>query len=104
MPFWFAVLLGLGYVARPVRFLNWDTLAQPLREWVMLRWGGASKPYKLITCPWCASIWVAAPTAAAVTTFTPYAGWWPNLFTWGGLWLTYSWVYSLIAVNLDGDE
>lgn len=104
MPFWLAVLLGFGIVARVTRFLNWDTLAQGLREWVMLRWGGTSKAYTLITCPWCASIWLAAPTAVVVVlTACPWGGW-PAVFTAGGLWLTYSWVYAVAAVNLDGDE
>jgi hypothetical protein len=103
VPFWVAVLLGFGAVARVTRFLNWDTLAKGLREWVMVRFGGTSKPYKLITCPWCASIWLAAPVAALVVQTTPYgAGW--RIATAVGLWLSYSYVYSLIATNLDGDE
>jgi hypothetical protein len=104
VPFWVAVLLGFGIVARTTRFLNWDTLAAPLREWVMLRAGGTSKRYKLITCCWCASVWVSAPVSAGIAFVYSGLSWPYSWLAFLGLWLGYSWVYSLIAINLDGGE
>jgi hypothetical protein len=52
-------LLTLGAVLRIVRFLNADVLAEPFRAWVERTFGVDSKPAYLVTCPWCASIWVA---------------------------------------------
>jgi hypothetical protein len=103
VPFWLAALLGFLMTARATRFLNSDYLAQPFRDWVQLK-TGEGKLYYLITCPWCASIYVAAPVATiAVLDFSPYAG---RDAAWAivGLWLGYSYLYGLVAQGLDGDE
>ena len=92
-------LLGFGVTARVTRFVNSDVLAAPLRIWVMRRFGPTSKAMTLVECPWCLSIWVAAGAAAVAT----WAADWP-LPAWivgPGLALTWSYLYGLIAVNLD---
>lgn len=88
--------LAFGATARITRFLNSDVLAAPLRIAVNRRWGEDSYPATLIECPWCASIWVGAAVV-------PLA-WWFGDTTWFALpaaWLTVSWVYGLVATNLD---
>jgi hypothetical protein len=101
-PFWVIALSGFLIAARPTRFVNDDYLFAPVRDWVE-RKTHAGKLYYLLSCPWCASIWLAAPVAAiAVWGFSPYtaaANWW--LFV--ALWFGYSWVYGLVSTNLDDE-
>lgn len=102
LPFWAVALLGFLIVARCTRFLNSDYLAGDFRAWVMERFGDG-KLYYLITCPWCASIWIALPVSiVAVTTLSPYTGW-TGLCTILGLWAGYSYVYGIVAANLDDE-
>lgn len=104
LPFWAAVLLGFGAVARVTRFITADALAEPFRDWVQLKSGDEGKLTYLVSCPWCTSIWVALPAAVVVVlTLSEYAGW-TAVFLIGSLWLAYSYVYGLLATNLDGDE
>lgn len=101
MSFWLAVILGYGIVARVTRFLNSDYLAADFRSWVMTRFGDG-KLYYLITCPWCASIWVALPVAlVAVLAFGGFTAF-GSLFAIAGLWMWYSYAHGLIDSNLDG--
>jgi hypothetical protein len=115
VPFWLAVLFGFLIVARTTRFVNADVLAEPIRMWA----DGIEKPGRLRTlkralrrplravfgdelailvgCPWCLSIWFALPVAAVVVVLFSSYGWFAVL----GLWLGYSYVYGLLAANLD---
>jgi hypothetical protein len=103
LPFWAAVLLGFAAVARVTRFITADALAEPFRDWVQLKTGDGKLTY-LVSCPWCASIYVALPAALVVVlTMSGYAGW-QAVFLVGTLWLGYSYTYGLLANNLDGDE
>lgn len=70
-------LLAVVAVVRVTRFVNLDVLFEPVRAWVEGRFGADSKVAYLLSCPWCASIWVAAvvmPAAylAAGHAFTPF--------------------------------
>lgn len=117
MPFWLAVVLGFFIVARSVRFVNTDVLAEPIRMWA----DGIEKPGRLrtlkrwlrrplyavfrdelsilVTCPWCLSVWFALPVAIVTVEISwPYEHGW---FAVAGLWLGYSYVYGLTAMNLD---
>lgn len=119
MPFWLAVTFGFGIVARATRFVNSDVLAEGIRQWA----DGIEKPGRfrvvrralrkplfkifgrdlsvLATCPWCLSIWFALPVAiVAVAISWPYGQAWYAVL---GLWLGYSYVYGLLANNLDGE-
>lgn len=117
MPFWLAVVLGFFIVARSVRFVNSDVLAEPIRMWA----DGIEKPGKLaglkravrrplravfgdelpilVTCPWCLSIWFALPVAIVTVAISwPYGHPWYAVL---GVWLGYSYLYGLAALNLD---
>lgn len=118
MPFWLAVVLGFFIVARSTRFVNSDVLAESIRMWA----DGIEKPTArfrklkrwlrrplyaifrdelsiLVTCPWCLSIWFALPVAiVAVEISWPYGHVWYAVL---GVWLGYSYLYGLAALNLD---
>lgn len=119
MPFWLAVVLGFFIVARAVRFVNSDVLAEPIRMWA----DGIEKPGErfrrlkralrkplravfgdelsiLMTCPWCLSIWFALPVAIVVVVIAGDFGS-DSWFVVVGLWLAYSYLYGLAALNLD---
>lgn len=102
MPLWLAAILGYFIVARVTRFLNADYLAADIRAETMRRFGDG-KIYYLITCAWCASIWVALPVSVIVVlSFAP--GWftiWGAIFAIGGLWAGYSYVHGIVTNNLD---
>jgi hypothetical protein len=92
-----AFLLGLGIVFRVTRFVNDDVLFEPARDAIDRRFGTDSKTAYLASCPWCASIWIAAPVAGYVAALiTPCLGlpWW---FTGLGVWLAYSWLYGVVS-------
>lgn len=89
-------LLALGLVLRVTRFLNSDVLFEPVRERIDHRFGEASKIAYLVSCPWCASIYVAA----AVAPLAYYAGEHPA-FVIAAAMATFSYVTGLISINLD---
>lgn len=119
MPFWLAVVLGFFIVARAVRFVNSDVLAEPIRMWA----DGIEKPGRLrtlkrwlrrplyavfrdelpilVTCPWCLSIWFSLPVAVAVVALSGDFSAGGNVLAVAGLWLGYSYLYGLVAANLD---
>ena len=102
MPFWAVALLGFLIVARVTRFLNEDYLAADFRAWLFRRFGDG-KIYYLVTCPWCASIWIAGPVAAlAAWPFSGLEGrWaWAGFF---GLWFGWSYLYGRLAATEDDE-
>lgn len=86
------LLLAFGTVARVTRFITADTLAAPIRSWVVRRFGPESRPANLIECPWCASIWIAFPVAA-IAYWHGHRAW----FIVPALWLTLSYWYGWLA-------
>lgn len=99
MPLWLAALLGFAIVARVTRFLNSDYLFEPVRDRIE-GWNKRGKIFYLITCPWCASIWVALPVVLYVV-LVPLDGVFGTLLTIGGLWAGYSYVYGRLAASDD---
>lgn len=70
-------VLAVVAVVRLTRFVNLDVLFEPVRTWVEAKLGADSKIAYLLSCPWCASIWVAgvvmpAAYALAGRDFTPF--------------------------------
>lgn len=102
MPLWLAAVLGYLIVARVTRFLNSDYLAADFRAWVMARFGDG-KLYYLVTCPWCASIWVAFPVSLVVSLAFADFGALGTLLLFAGLWGGYSYVHGIVTGNLDDD-
>ncbi len=76
MPEWWVCALALGATLRITRFLAYDTLAAPLRNAVAARYGDHSLPTEFSRCPWCWSIWVAAPVWLAAGLFGTSAWFW----------------------------
>lgn len=90
-------LLALGAVARITRFLTRDYLFRAPRRWAV-EWTGNPDhdlPY-LLTCPWCASVWVAAAVL-------PVAWFWGDTpgFKLTALVLTASYLVGVAASLLD---
>lgn len=63
------VLLALGATARLTRLVTSDVITERLRLRVVNagrhRVGLSDKILHFITCPWCVSMWIAAPVAVA---------------------------------------
>lgn len=98
MPEIWILLLAFGATARLTRLITGDTITRPLRERIATRYGPDSMPAEFVTCPWCVGFWVALLVTALA--FTPaVAG--SRLFQFLCTALTISWLYALIAVNLD---
>ncbi|MGW0754052.1 hypothetical protein [Streptomyces sp. NPDC002587] len=57
-----AFLLALGATCRMTRFLTKDTLAAAFRSRLADRFGDESLAAYLVSCGWCASVWLAAAT------------------------------------------
>ncbi|MBP2703509.1 DUF1360 domain-containing protein [Microbispora sp. RL4-1S] len=89
-------LLALGVVLRVVRFINSDVLFAPVREAVERRYGDASKISYLLSCPWCASPYVAVPVMAAAYAWGEHP-----LFVVFAAAATASYLVGLISTNLD---
>ncbi|MEV0822514.1 DUF1360 domain-containing protein [Nonomuraea rubra] len=89
-------LLALGLVLRVTRFLNSDVLFEPVRDAIDRRFGEASKIAYLVSCPWCASIYVAA----AVMTAAYLVGETPAFLVIAAA-ATASYITGLISINLD---
>lgn len=78
---WLLVALTILAVARLTRLVTADVLLMPARRWVIRHRPPPSDPaldddwlVYLIHCRWCASIWIAIPTAGAVYAWHAY---WP---------------------------
>lgn len=88
--------LVVGAIARLTRLITRDVLLQPLRDWADRRWGEASRPAYLLSCTWCASIWVAFPVVVSAALWGGTAVWQVIAAA-----LTASYLVSLIALHFD---
>jgi hypothetical protein len=102
LPYLAVALLGFAIVARSTRFLNSDVLAQPIRDRVLIRFGEGRISY-LVTCPWCASIWISAPVALYADLVLLDLPWRWDVFVTVGLWLGWSYAYGLLSSQLDDE-
>lgn len=69
---WLLVVLTILAVARLTRLVTADTIADPVRGWI-IRHRPAKGAHEaedwvvyLVHCRWCASMWIAGPVAVAV--------------------------------------
>lgn len=74
------LLVTVLAVARVTRFVVADNLTEPLRTWVVGRFGEESKLAYLVNCFWCTSIWVGAPIAGVAFLFQHWVTY--MLLTW----------------------
>lgn len=58
-------VLAVVAVVRLTRFVNLDVLAEPLRALVERKAGADSHLAYLLSCPWCASVWISAAVMPA---------------------------------------
>jgi hypothetical protein len=55
----FTLIVATLATIRIVRAIAVDSITEPLRRWVVTRFGLGSRIDELVTCPWCLSWWVA---------------------------------------------
>lgn len=96
MPEWWVIALAIGAVARVTRFLVRDSLAAPLRDRVLRRYGDHSLAADFLRCDWCVAIWVAAPVIAAACLFGESAWFWGP-----ALWLTAAFLAAAASLWAD---
>lgn len=70
MPAWLLVVLAIGAIMRLTRLVTADALTEPIRERLIARWGEDAKRSYLITCDYCASMYLA-PVVATVVVLWP---------------------------------
>jgi hypothetical protein len=62
---WLLVALTIGAIMRLTRLVTADFITSPIRDRLMDRWGDESKRAYLLTCDYCASVYIA-PIVATV--------------------------------------
>ena len=71
MPAWLLVVLIIGATVRLTRLVTADYITHTIRDKLTERWGDESHLTYLISCDYCASMYLAAPVATV--------GWlWPD--------------------------
>jgi hypothetical protein len=66
IPVWLALLIYALAVARVTGLVVADSITEPLRDRLSERVGHESRWAVLVTCPWCAGMWVALVAAPLV--------------------------------------
>lgn len=94
-----SLVLATLAVARVTRFLTEDRLTLGYRRWMVGKWGEDSLPAYLAHCPWCTSLWVAAPVmVVTVLTFTTHLPLWQRLvlilLSWPAASMASAWVLA----------
>lgn len=84
MPTLLTCLILLLATVRVTRLIVFDRLSEPLRQWLVDKWGPESMFVYLWFCPWCMGFWVslAASTVAWVATDLPSyltVPWWAGV-------------------------
>ena len=60
---WLVAVLAILTVARLTRLVTADYVTAPIRDRLVARWGEDAKRSYLVTCDYCASIYVAVPVS-----------------------------------------
>lgn len=63
--------------ARWTRVFNIDEIFAPGRNWIINRYGAASKPGKIARCYWCAGFWISCLVTLFANIVAVQAGWIP---------------------------
>jgi hypothetical protein len=59
MPAWLLFVITIGAVVRLSRLVTADYITHPIRDRLIERWGEDAKRSYLITCDYCASVYIA---------------------------------------------
>lgn len=95
------ILVGLVVLvlctARYSRALSHELIGLPIRAYAEEKYTRASKAYKLVTCHWCNSFWIALiHTLLALTACSIFLGtWWPmaaTIFIWPAVAYMAAWI------------
>lgn len=93
MPVWL-LIVTIGAVMRLTRLVTADFLTGPIRDRLIDRWGEEAKRSYLVTCDYCASIYVGPPVVAAAVL-------WPTnrVIIIGLISLTASFIAGMVAAH-----
>lgn len=96
MPIWLLVIVTIGAVMRVTRLVTADYITEPIRERLTQRWGEDAKRSYLLSCDYCASIWVGPPIVTAAVL-------WPDnrVVIIALVVLTASFIAGFVAANED---
>src|SRR5215471_14298652 len=90
--------LTAGATARVTRLITRDDFPfRPVRDWALTKLGEHAWFTRLIECPWCTGVWVAAPATLSALAWGERP-WWRALAGWMAL----SMVASAVVVRTDG--
>lgn len=92
-------VLAVGATARVTRLISHDDFPfRRLRDWSLTRFGEDGWLTRLLECPWCTGVWVAAP-ATVTAALWGHTRWWRLLAGWMGL----SMAASAVVVKTTND-
>lgn len=91
--------LAVGATARVTRLITRDDFPfRRLRDWSLTRFGEHAWLTRLLECPWCTGVWIAAPATVSAALWG-HTRWWRLLAAWMGL----SMAASAAVVITQGD-
>jgi hypothetical protein len=77
--------LAVGATARVTRLITRDDFPfRKVRDWALTKYGEDGFLPRLIECPWCTGVWVAAPATASAIAWGDRP-WWRALAAWMAL-------------------
>ena len=74
-----AIILGFG-CARVTRIITRDTVTEPMRVWIVHRYGTGWQT-QLVHCPWCVGWWVAAAMTVLAGMVGILSGFWVTVLS-----------------------
>lgn len=90
-------VLTVGATARVTRLISRDDFPfGKVRDWALTKYGPDAWFTRLIECPWCTGVWVAAPATASALAWGDRP-WWRALAGWMAL----SMAASALVVNTE---
>lgn len=92
--------LTIAATARAIRLISRDDFPfRRVRDWALTRYGPDGWLTRLLECPWCTGVWVAAPATVSAALWG-HTRWWRLLAAWLGL----SMVASAVVVTTTNDD
>jgi hypothetical protein len=95
-------LLAVGATARVTRLVSKDDFPfRRLRDWSLTRFGEHGWLSRLLECPWCVGVWIAAPATWTALRFG-HTRWWRALAAWMALSMAAS--SAVVLTHSDGPD